>query len=429
MTRLVKLFAIAINLSFILLSTHSNTVPNILALCIIFVITVEDILNNDIQESLQRCRQGYITFFSLKQENFYFIYRRKSLKCLTPNWRRGAPIKSFKKLSFLKKSKNKDIRKIRREDFKQIFKKLEEVQKKGNEWFSIQIISNKITCLNLGQEQFSFETFTIKGYEKLKKLSGGFLKQIQNDILHKRHIHKTIQKYGRLFRGSESDLESFMTTSNKYIKIILTGESYKVLASIMKIFLRKQIVAAGLPQVSTETRKTYSKKIRRVLVLTNCSGESLKYLHQKKEFWDEGFSNYAWKHIYGNFSKKRILALIEDGRIFEQNDLIIYRGHALIKNKNIHWVLEDGDIALKPDLMAARYIHLSCLHFKSIQDDIESLPFREAVLPLSYFKDRDESLFMHDFFGFLERGNSFQDACFKALQKNKESQMFSYWFS
>ena len=332
-------------------------------------------------------------------------------------------------MSFLKESKANDIRKIRRDDFKRIFKKLEKVQKKGNEWFPIQMISNKITFLSLDQEQFSFDSFTLKEYAKLRDLSGEFLEQVQKDILQERHIHKTIQKYHRLIQESEPDLEKFLTTSSKCMKIILTGESYKVLSSLMKIFLKKLIVAAGLPQTFSDKRRIFSKKVRRVLVLTNLSGERLDHLHHEKEFWDQGLPDYAWKHIRGNFFKKRIRTLIENERILESYDLIIYRGHALIKNKSIHWVLEDGDIALNPDLIVNRYIHLSCLHFQNVQDDIGSLAFKEAVLPLSYFKDKDESQLVKDLFYFLDHGRSFRDACLETLQRNKESQLFSYWFS
>ena len=349
----------------------------------------------------------------------------------------------LKKLTFFKKSEKDEIREIRREDFKQLFNKLKKIQKEGSDWFSIQVIPGKISLLSLAQEQLNFTMVKSRKYPKLRDMANEFFEQARKDILQKKYIHKTIQRYRSLMQQHETELGNFLKVSNEYGKIVLTGESYKVISFIMKTFLKRSAVAAGLSQTSDlftkaghihqgrgEKNKTspFPEKIRRVLVLTNFSGEKLEYLHENKAFWDEGFPRYAWRHVSGIFSQKRMLSLIEDEKIFRNNDLIIYRGHALVRNGSIHWILKDNEISLSP-YHISHYIHFSCLHFQKFQDDMSSLPFREAVLPLSYFRDRDESELIRRIFHFLNNGRSFRDACLEAFQENKESPLFSYWFS
>ena len=139
---------------------------------------------------------------------------------------------------------------------------LKKVQKEGSDWFTIQIISGKMSLLSLHQEQLNFKMITLREYLRLRDLTNEFFDQVRKDILQKQYIHKTIRRYRALMQGYETELGNFFRISNEYGKIIITGESYKIISSIMKIFLKRSIVAAGLPQavgLPTEPAYTHNK--------------------------------------------------------------------------------------------------------------------------------------------------------------------------
>ena len=372
------------------------------------------------------CGEGYVTFFSLENKSFYYIYRGVQAENLTPNWRRGAPLRLFKKLQFLEKSSNEEIRKIRREDFKQVFKQLNQIQKESNTWYSIQLFANKLSLSYLGQNEMTYEVVDCRKYRSIEKLCHAFAIELQKKIRQKGEPQDTIRKYQKTILKKEPGLRSLTRISSQSYHIIFMGLSYKVLSSLAKIFFTKDVVSLGLPykasyhprQLDKETPGVKgSLKVRRVMVITNISGGYLRHLNESpnKAWWDDGPQKISWKHVFGNFTKKRIEHLIEEEKIFQTYDLVIYRGHGTIQNGLIQWRLDDHSYEISGDY-TSRYIHLSCLTVQNAKDDLLHLPFREAVLPIGFFPDRDDSVFIQNIFKLMiKEKRSFREACRESL--------------
>ena len=411
-----------------------------------FIITVEDVHKADLGRLALSCDKGYVTFFSLENQNFYHIYRGGTDQGLTPNWRRGVPLLFFKKLQFLGKdsagkvggefSKEK-IRKIRREDFKQIFNQLNQIQKESNAWYSIQLVADKLSLSYFGKDEMSYEIVDCCKYHSLEKLCHNFMIELQKKIRQRREPQDTIRKYQKAILKKESEFQRLTKVSSQSYHIAFTGLSYKVLSSIARIFFTRDVVSLGLPhQASTDLYQTdrvkfrpkVSSKIRRAIVITNTAGGYLDHLNQNQQWWETGPRGVKWKHISGNFTKKRMAHLIEEEKIFQSYDLVIYRGHGAIKQGFIQWVLDDGFYRVSGH-HASRYIHLSCLTVNHAKDDLIRLPFKEAVLPIGFFSDRDDSVFIQNIFRLIQENRSFREACRESLWRNKEYQFFSYWFS
>ena len=370
---------------------------------------------------------GNITFFSLKNLNFYYIYRGGYKTSLTPNWRRGAPLHLFHELKFLKKVSPGDIRNIRRNDFKKVFNHLNQIQKKSDAWCHIQILSEQLTISHIGREELNFEALPIQNSENFKQLCYEFLQLIQKDTFQRRSPQERILTYKKKILKQEPLLARLTTLSSQSHKLICTGLSYQLLSSIGKIFFKRPVIAMGLANRLHQQIKI-SSKLRKVIVLTNLAGGYLSALNIDHVWWDQGPQKIVWKHIQGKFTKNRVNDLIEETKIFFNYDLVIYRGHGYIKNKGIHWQLEDGEYQLN-SVMMSRYIHLSCLNISNPEDDLLYLPFKEGILPLGFFPDRDEVLFIKNIFKLIQNNRNFRDACQEALWQNKEYQFFSYWFS
>ena len=391
------------------------------------VILVENIHTVEPSLLAYEAPRGYITFFSFKHLNFYYIFRGGYSSNLTPNWRRGAPLHLFQELKFLKGAKPGEIRKIRRADFKKVFNHLNQIQKKSNSWCHVQILPNQLTISHMAQQELSFQISTLQKYNNLQQLCYDFIKFIQKEILRNKSSQKKMTTFIKKIIKQEPSIEKLTQLSSQSHKLIFTGSSYQILSSLAKIFFKKQIIAIGLPSEAHQEFKI-SEKIRKVIVLTNLSGNDLPTLNNSQEWWDHGPKEVSWKHIQGKFTTQRITQLIEEEKIFQHNDLIIYRGHGYIKNKSIYWRLKDKAYQIHDHIMH-RYIHLSCLNLSHSKDDLNSLPFKEGILPLGFFLDRDEALLIKDIFKLIKSNRSFRDACQEALWKNKEYQFFSYWFS
>ncbi len=392
-----------------------------------FVIPVEDIDTAELDHLAYESPKGYITFFSLKNLNFYYIYRGGYKVSLTPNWRRGVPLHLFHELKFLKEVSPCDTRKIRRNDFKKVFNHLNQIQRKSNAWCHIQILSEQLTISHIGQEEVGFEVLFVQNSKVFKELCYEFLELIQKDTLQRRSPQERILSYKKKILKQEPLLERLSTLSSQSHRLIFTGFSYQLLSCIGKIFFKRPVIAMGLANRFHQQIKI-STKIRKVIVLTNLAGGYLSALNIKHGWWDQGPQKILWKHIQGKFTKNRVNHLIEEEKILFNYDLLIYRGHGCIKNKDIHWQLEDGEYQLNSEIMS-RYIHLSCLNISSPKDDLLNLPFKEGILPLGFFPDRDEVLFIKNIFKLIKNNRNFRDACQEALWQNKEYHFFSYWFS
>ena len=392
-----------------------------------FVVVVEDIDSADRAGSSRQSPSGYVTFLSLKNLSFYHIYRGGSAKSLTPHWRRGAPLQLFKELKFLKGATTGETRKIRREDFKKVFRHLNQIQKKSDTWCHIQVLSDEMTISHMNQEELNFQRIPLAKRKNLGKMCHDFIKIIQKDTLQGRNPHESIRIYRKKVLQQEPSLERLTRLSPQSYKIVFTGLSYKILSSITKIFFERPVMAIGLPNAYNGQIKT-TPKIRKVVVLTNLAGNYLPHLNQRNPWWDSGPRGVVWKHIQGRFTPKRIEQFVEKEKIFQNYDLVIYRGHGRLKDKNISWTLQGGEYSIC-EQMTSRYIHLSCLNLGSLKDDLTELPFKEAILPLGFFPDRDETTLIKNIFKLIQANRSFRDACQEALWKNKEDQFFSYWFS
>ena len=392
-----------------------------------FIVAVENISEADIPVLLSRVSTGILTFFSIQNDKFYYVYLSKKVKCLTPYWRRGLSLEDlkksdFKKLKFVRQLKPDSFRQVRREDFKIILSSLYRTQQQRNHWIHLQVSENKIFFANIDQEEFGFEKILINGKKKLKIFANEFINQIQLDVLHHRHINITIRKFREDILKEYPQLGQLSEIHANHFRVIVSGESFKVLILLTRI-LSIQAKILSLP------KKIYishiPNQIRRVLVVTNLSGSSLKSLNENEFFWDTGVSGYNWKHIAGKFSGERLKKLFLSE---QKHDLLIYRGHSYVKKDGIVWSSDSSVYTIKK-MKIPIYIHLACLNFQNIEnEDIRQLPFEEGILPFGFLPDQDYSTMIRFLFDFIKKGYTFKNACRSLFKDHKEyGASFAYW--
>ncbi len=385
-----------------------------------FIKVVKNIFQENPTDISKQLEPGIVTFFSQEHNSFYYIYKSGKGKCVAPSWRRGVALEKLDELSFIKQVPPYENKKIRRSDFKKIFFSLSQIQDHAEKWTQIHVDKENIFVSTIGRGQFNLEKYSING---LKKQMNDLISKMQQDLITHKRVQLGIKRALKRMLKLDPQINNLLKTISETPRSILSGDSFKLMAVLAKIFYLKSSIIA-LPNKFNQ-RKSFSK-IRRILVMTNLSGQSLKDLKQQGGLWDKGISGFAWKHITGEFTRKRIEDMFENEKIQSKYDLFIYRGHGHIKNNSIYWSLKDADFPLASGLFS-KYIHLACLNFHNVaEDDLKTFPFEEGILPLGFLPDNDYSELITQLLYNFKLSDNFMETSMKTLTKYQEEIMFTY---
>ena len=277
------------------------------------------------KESISLPKEGFFSIYEKKGEKIYALFYQG--RNLTPYYRRGIPLKDLPFLSFLKGLPEGSFRWIRRRDFSLILRKLREINEGGS---TLIFLEEETSSWVLLQEDSSSLFFLEK---------------------------------------------PFFFLPPKVQRVFIIGKKYSsVFSLLLKISSSKDIPVYCF--FSSEKRTPFfSQKpflpIRRILILSNLYPSPLPYVVKEVDFYNRGIPGFYWRHLFGVLSEERIKILLK-----ERWDLILYQGHAEVKEGYIAYPLERGKYFLIKEPLCKFYIHFACL-----PGEIRVLPGRKNLLP------------------------------------------------
>ena len=377
---------------------------------------------------------SFVILYSIQESKFYFFckscdYLSKTSnssfwKNLTPDWRRGIELKDTSMSSLMRDVQPNEMKRIRKEDFRQLFFLLKNRQKLGIHKILLSLRKETIvlTLMNMNHVQIlDFDFF----YKKIINLAFGFYEKINKQIKKGDFTdkHLFILEKKKIVNKKLIPLYSMLYLLNKSEHIFIASDSFKLIIYFTKVF---DIKYRALTLFQNESKyisyEIQNKKIKRVLILFNFfnNKSSNKYPIQE---WQNKFPEIYFECISGSLSKERIKILLSIHGDFKNFDLVIYNGHSIIKNNKIQWLCTDGLFILEANSIHY-YIHLSCMEFINKQDDIKNeLPFREGLLPINLLPSQNFSKEITFFLDTLYTTKNF----FQASVAFRENDLFSYW--
>lgn len=335
-------------------------------------------------------------------DKLYGIYRTPSLQAIK-EWRRGLPFANTglqKKI--LLRLKEESIVQIRNNDFRKVYFKLKKLQQaKTNTLININILAKSIQFLVVpGHEPPLFTEMPLpeKIYESielwhdenrrravrdLKLLPAAEIESMQSDAINRltNFIERKIKNL--------SIQDSIMLTSDSFKQMSFWGRWLHSLSE--KQISLKMVMAEQPDRVNSNKTRKKHKNLNRVLVITNLNGSFLKYVNEGLEFYGRGVKGFQWRHVFGKLTHDRFKTCFGS-----KPDILIYRGHALVKNQRIFIPLADGEAEI-PLKSVYLYMHLACTDISTGEDLLE-LPGTENLVPVSYMRDKNDSEFVQELF-------------------------------
>ena len=377
-----------------------------------FLISVDSLKNSNLEQIALDIGSGYASFFVRDCQKIYYIYSCKKGKLISPLWRRGINISDTNLTNTFKNSQNDFIRKIRRSDFKIIFRDLKNKQIQESTSISLHLFQYTLLLISSKNNIKNYQHYTLSKYEK--NINNTILKYQKKQLRNEEIIFQSlinINKYSEI-----EEIKNTLLKRTLPYKLTFIGDSFKVLSFLALYLLPNQKIYYFIiiPSEYLKIKKRYiaqKKSIQKVLIISNLFNISNLEFFQNS-FWNNPLYDFLWNHIEGNFSTERVESILKEALKY---DIVIYRGHSYIKNGNITWLCSNGEYIL-PNNVFNTYIHLGCLNYINIQDySIHNIPFNYGVLPISYLIEEDYTPFIYNLFCCIKNNDTFKEAITKAI--------------
>lgn len=350
---------------------------------------------------------GFVFFYSFTDKKLDGIYRKASDNFLDQKCE--CSIEIDLPAALMKKSDSSQCIRIRRTDFKKFLNTCREKYKMQEEKGYLRIANGELFLSSQRKNRFVSAAFNAYGIE-------AYLRRIAYENLMQDNVSENNVTENRILKQFP-EMKDALVSVKKSETVYLSGSSFRAVAVISSLLNESQVVINTLVRQNIR-REERTRSIRKILVISNHSGEDLKGV--KESGAAIYFRQYAFemKHISGRIHSSQIRYYMENFTY----DLVVYRGHAEVKSGRIFWMLEDENYS-PPVNAFARYIHSACLYSPDGEEELTEFPFREGLLPSGYYRDHSDEEWLKRFLHSLSEGISF----FSAWLMVKRQAQLNYW--
>lgn len=281
---------------------------------------------------------------------------------------------------------------------------------KNIEKYAVIILRNSEVLLYLRNDELNrFETLPVQ------KLKATIENQFVNPVSRSVNMQQ-VEQQGKLLLRRFPQLKKVLKITLPLKNIIVTGAGFRVLNTFSSIFsVHKQLLhlnsnTDSFQNISGASLRQRSRKIKKILIITNLNGDPLPRLSKDVEYFARGEPGFIWKHVFGRLTRSRLVSEI----LGKSYDLVIYRGHSEVVDGEISYPCLDGIFSMPP-LIVPYMIHLSCMYLPESQE-ILHFPFEQGVLPRSFIEDQEDSGFVSRFIELYRQNGTFSKSAQKAFQ-------------
>ncbi|MCS6985073.1 MAG: hypothetical protein NZM25_08125 [Leptospiraceae bacterium] len=327
------------------------------------ILVTDNIEDDELEKELKKVPQALTIFYYRPRRSFFKLGIGGQGRIITPTWRRHVTGIADKLCEILDDLPYGASRAVRRSDFLAIFRALRNMHQKKVSLSRLFLLRDKVIFWEQGRK----EKTVLLTEKKLDLWLWQELQQAEYNYIHPSKRKETMSVEACASLKDKLQLK-------RAPDIIFFEHFYAASSLVYLMGWNSKTMLCPINHAFSPGVRFWPKPDR-VLVLTHLAGSPMPELTQNLEFWTKGILGYSFKHVYGILSKERLAPLFNENKRY---DLIIYRGHSLIRNGRL--ALPQANFYLEK-LPTRYYLHLSCTDY-SKEKLLKVFAARYNILPI-----------------------------------------------